>query len=151
LEIFEITGKIPTEHFTNQPRHANHPIIQSICTILLSIDRQLLVDRIRKRTKVMLQNGWIEETKKLREKYSVEETHGLDSIGYRQICQYLDEEFTLEELEEEIVVRTRQYAKRQLTWFRNRSNPVEVNVEKFERVDDIADEVILVWKKFSNQ
>ena len=99
----------------------------------------------------MLQNGWIEETKKLREKYSVEEIHGLDSIGYRQICQYLDEEFTLEELEEEIVVRTRQYAKRQLTWFRNRSNPVEVNVEKFERVNDIADEVILVWKKFSNQ
>ncbi len=151
LEIFEITGKIPTEHFTNQPRHVNRSIIQSICTILLSIDRQLLVDRIRKRTKVMLQNRWIEETKKLREKYSVEEAHGLDSIGYRQICQYLDEEFTLEELEEEIVVRTRQYAKRQLTWFRNRSNPVEVNVEKFERVDDIADEVILVWKKFSNQ
>ncbi len=155
LEIFEITGKSPTDHFTNQSDQDEQAINlssrYSICTILLSIDRQLLVDRIRKRTKVMLQNGWIEETNKLRENYSTDEAHALDSIGYRQICQYLDGEFTMEELEEEIVVRTRQYAKRQLTWFRNRSNPIEMNIEKFENVNDIADEIILVWKKFYDQ
>lgn len=155
LEIFEITGKSPTDHFINQSRHSEDAINQStshsICTILLSIDRQLLVDRIRKRTKVMLQNGWIEETNKLREKYSADEAHALDSIGYRQICQYLEGEFTMEELEEEIIIRTRQYAKRQLTWFRNRSNPIEIDIEKFECIEDIADEIILVWKKYSNQ
>ncbi len=151
LEIFEITGKPPTAHFSNQSRYNQQEINPSFCTILLSMDRKLLEDRIRERTKMMLDNGWIEETKVLHEKFSVEKAHALDSIGYRQICQYLDGEFTLEELEEEIVIRTRQYAKRQLTWFRNRENPVEIDIEKFERVDSIADEIISVWKKLKDK
>jgi tRNA dimethylallyltransferase len=172
LEIVEITGKIPTEHFkeqtSNQPflsagRHDNSatamPIFHSgrqagrhsIFTVLLSMERQLLINRIRERTKSMLENGWIEETKVLRENYSVEKAHALDSIGYRQICQYLDGEYSIGELEEEIVIRTRQFAKRQYTWFRNRGNPFEINIEKFGSMDDIADEIILVWNKLANQ
>ncbi|MBC8323731.1 MAG: tRNA (adenosine(37)-N6)-dimethylallyltransferase MiaA [Candidatus Marinimicrobia bacterium] len=151
LEIFEITGKPPTAHFSNQSRYNQQEINPSFCTILLSMDRKLLEDRIRERTKMMLDNGWIVETKVLHEKFSVKKAHALDSIGYRQICQYLDGEFTLEELEEEIVIRTRQYAKRQLTWFRNRENPVEIDIEKFERVDMIADEIISVWKKLRDK
>jgi len=115
------------------------------------MERQLLINRIRERTKSMLENGWIEETKVLRENYSVEKAHALDSIGYRQICQYLDGEYSIEELEEEIVIRTRQFAKRQYAWFRNRGNPVEIDIEKFGSMDDIADEIILVWNKFANQ
>lgn len=157
LEIVEITGKIPTEHFKEQA--SNQPFLSagrqagrhSIFTVLLSMERQLLINRIRERTKSMLENGWIEETKVLRENYSVEKAHALDSIGYRQICQYLDGEYSIEELEEEIVIRTRQFAKRQYTWFRNRGNPVEIDIEKFGSMDDIADEIILVWNKFANQ
>ena len=165
LEIFEITGKPPTQHFANQSvsptfpnplaggvgrQSINQPINQTFCVILLSMDKQDLEERIRGRTKKMLANGWIEETKILRDRFSVEEAHALDSIGYRQICQYLDGEYTLEGLEEEIVVRTRQYAKRQLTWFRNRSNPVEIDMKPFVDNDSIADEIIFIWKKSSN-
>ncbi|HDY76062.1 MAG TPA: tRNA (adenosine(37)-N6)-dimethylallyltransferase MiaA [Candidatus Marinimicrobia bacterium] len=149
LEIYEITGKPPTIHFAAQsilPPAINH----TFCVILLSMDKQYLEERIRGRTKKMLANGWIEETKILRDRFSVEEAHALDSIGYRQICQYLDGEYTLEGLEEEIVVRTRQYAKRQLTWFRNRSNPVEIDMKQFVDNDSIADEIISIWKKSSN-
>ena len=98
----------------------------------------------------MLANSWIEETKALLEKYSEGEVHALDSIGYRQICQYLVGEYTLEEVEEEIILRTRQYAKRQLTWFRNRSNPIEIDVEQFESVHNIADEIFTIWKEYKS-
>ncbi|MCH7613404.1 MAG: tRNA (adenosine(37)-N6)-dimethylallyltransferase MiaA [Candidatus Marinimicrobia bacterium] len=164
LEIFEITGKSPTEHFNNQPRSAttgrqsqhDGQVIpprragnQPFCVILLFMVKQDLEGRIRTRTKKMLEIGWIEETKALRKKYSVEEAHALDSIGYRQICQYLDGEYTLEELEEEMVVRTRQYAKRQLTWFRNRSNPIEIDINQFKNIGSLSDEIIHIWKKSS--
>jgi len=150
LEIFEITGKSPTEHFSNQSSHSMQSGYQPFSVILLSMDRQILEERIRARTSKMLKDGWIEETKALRKKYSAEKAHALDSIGYRQICQYLDGEFTLEELEEEIIIRTRQYAKRQLTWFRNRGNPVEMDVNKFNNIDSLSDEIISVWNKLSN-
>jgi tRNA A37 N6-isopentenylltransferase MiaA len=47
-------------------------------------------------------------------------------------------------------LRTRQYAKRQLTWFRNRSNPIEIDVEQFESVHNIADEIFTIWKKYKS-
>ncbi|MFQ6677297.1 MAG: tRNA (adenosine(37)-N6)-dimethylallyltransferase MiaA [Fidelibacterota bacterium] len=157
LEIVEITGKPPTQHFADQSRHGGQAILplagrqhhQPFCIILLSMDKKQLEERIRIRTKKMLGHGWIEETKALRKKYSVEEAHALDSIGYRQIFQYLKGEYTLEELEEEIVVRTRQYAKRQLTWFRNRGNPIEIDGNEFNNIDSLSDEIIHIWKRSS--
>ena len=148
LEIFKITGKSPTEHFNSQT--INPSTNHHFCVILLSMDKQDLETRICNRTKKMLANSWIEETKTLLEKYSVGEVHALDSIGYRQICKYLVGEYTLEEVEEEIILRTRQYAKRQLTWFRNRSNPIEIDVEQFESVHNIADEIFTIWKKYKS-
>ncbi|MEA1881726.1 MAG: tRNA (adenosine(37)-N6)-dimethylallyltransferase MiaA [Candidatus Marinimicrobia bacterium] len=152
LEIYELTGKPPSVLYANQPsiqpRHGEQVLNHAFCVILLSIDKDTLEKRIRSRTQKMLANGWIEETKILRDKYSVAEAHALDSIGYRQIGQHLRGEYSLAEVEEEIIVRTRQYAKRQMTWFRNRSNPVELDVEKFDNVKVIADEIISIWKKF---
>lgn len=145
LEIFAITGKSPTEHFNSQT--INPSTKHHFCVILLSMDKQDLETRICNRTKKMLANNWIEETKALLEKYSVGEVHALDSIGYRQICEYLVGEYTLEEVEEEIILRTRQYAKRQLTWFRNRSNTIEIDIEQFENVQNIVDEIFTIWKK----
>ena len=148
LEIFELTGKSPTEHFNSQT--INPSTNHHFCVILLSMDKQDLETRICNRTKKMLANSWIEETKALLEKYSEGEVHALDSIGYHQICKYLVGEYTLEEVEEEIILRTRQYAKRQLTWFRNRSNPIEIDVEQFESVHNIADEIFTIWKKYKS-
>ncbi|MAO87230.1 MAG: tRNA (adenosine(37)-N6)-dimethylallyltransferase MiaA [Candidatus Marinimicrobia bacterium] len=148
LEIFELTGKSPTEHFNSQT--INPSTNHHFCVILLSMDKQDLETRICNRTKKMLANSWIEETKALLEKYSEGEVHALDSIGYHQICKYLVGEYTLEEVEEEIILRTRQYAKRQLTWFRNRSNPIEIDVEQFENMHNIADEILTIWKKYKS-
>lgn len=145
LEIYEITGKPPSEHFASQS--ADQPINQLFCIILLSMDMEKLEVRIKERTQKMLAAGWIEETKDLLDQYTVEDAHALDSIGYRQINQYLNDEYTLEELEDEIVLRTRQFAKRQMTWFRNRSKAIEIDVEKSNNVNKLTQEIISIWKR----
>ncbi len=146
LEIYEITDKPPSEHFADQSIEQSN----KLCTILLSLEMEKLENRIRKRTQKMLKDGWIEETKELLKKYSVEKAHALDSIGYRQINQYLKDEYTLEELEDEIVLRTRQFAKRQMTWFRNRLNAIELKIEQFVNEDEIAYEILDIWNKYDH-
>lgn len=79
--------------------------------------REWLYDRINKRVDIMAEQGIVEETKDLIKK------HGrikniVDTIGYKEILTYLDGEATLEEALDKLKQHTRNYAKRQLTWFR---------------------------------
>ena len=79
--------------------------------------REWLYDRINKRVDNMLSQGIVEETKALLEK------HGriknlTETIGYKEILSYLDGEWTLEKALDKLKQHTRNYAKRQLTWFR---------------------------------
>ena len=85
--------------------------------------REWLYDRINKRVDIMVEMGIIEETKNLIAK------HGrigniVDTIGYKEILTYLDGEATLEEALDKLKQHTRNYAKRQLTWFRRNPNLV---------------------------
>lgn len=82
-----------------------------------NFDRKTLYERIDKRVDIMVDMGLIEETKDLLEK------HGripnlINTIGYREIISYLDNQQTLEEALNLLKQNTRNYAKRQLTWFR---------------------------------
>ena len=81
------------------------------------MDRDLLYKRIDKRVDIMIENGLVEETKNLLEK------HGripnlVNTIGYREILGYIDNQCSLEQAAELLKKNTRNYAKRQLTWFR---------------------------------
>lgn len=82
-----------------------------------NFDRKTLYSRIDKRVDIMVENGLIDETKHLLQK------HGripnlVNTIGYREIVGYLDNKYSLEEGLELLKKNTRNYAKRQLTWFR---------------------------------
>ena len=83
--------------------------------------REILYERINKRVDIMLELGLVEETKNLINK------HGrikniVDTIGYREIIEYLDNNMSLEEAVDKLKQHTRNYAKRQLTWFRRNPN-----------------------------
>lgn len=83
----------------------------------LNFPREELYNRINRRVDLMVEQGLIEETQKLLEK------HGripniVDTIGYREIISYLDGELSLDEAKDKLKQNTRNYAKRQLTWFR---------------------------------
>ena len=88
--------------------------------------REWLYDRINKRVDVMAENGVVEETKNLIAK------HGrikniVDTIGYKEILTYLDGEATLDEALDKLKQHSRNYAKRQITWFRKNPN-LEINI-----------------------
>ena len=85
-----------------------------------NFDRKTLYERIDKRVDLMIEAGLLEETKQLLDK------HGripnlINTIGYREIIGYLDNNYSLEEAKELLKKNTRNYAKRQLTWFRKNS------------------------------
>ena len=80
-----------------------------------------MYERINRRVDLMFENGIIEETQNLIKK------HGrigniVDSIGYKEVLAYLDGVYTLEEAKDKLKQNSRNYAKRQLTWFRKNPN-----------------------------
>ncbi|NDK09045.1 tRNA (adenosine(37)-N6)-dimethylallyltransferase MiaA, partial [Candidatus Gracilibacteria bacterium] len=81
-------------------------------------DRQKLYDRIDKRVYIMLEQGLIEEVKKLLDMGYKKTDFGMKTIGYKEIISFLDGEISLDEAISQIQQNSRNYAKRQLTWFR---------------------------------
>ena len=143
LEIYTITGKPPSEHF-NRQRKFDKPTL-NLFTVLLTIDRKELDKRIVKRTVKMLNSGWIEETKMLRKGNDSNGMHPMDSIGYRQITAFLDGKVNKEELEEKIILRTCQYARRQLKWFRQEN--IDLTIDIKIAPDKIADHIVTGYNK----
>ena len=110
LEVYYVTGKpISEQQGENQPKY---PILQ----IGLDCNSDALKARISKRTKKMLEMGLVEEVEKLTKKYGWD-LPLLNTLGYGEIKQYLQGDISLLEAEKLIITHTRQFAKRQRTWF----------------------------------
>ena len=118
LEIYECTGKSPSEHF--QTQYANPAKTVELYTIFLRWERTSLNKRIKKRTKDMLLKGWIDEVENLLELQTNRQKvfSSLNSIGYKHIKSFLNNEISKKEMFEIIYIRTRQLARRQEKWFK---------------------------------
>ncbi|MBT3179985.1 MAG: tRNA (adenosine(37)-N6)-dimethylallyltransferase MiaA [Candidatus Marinimicrobia bacterium] len=132
LEIYEITGRPPSEHFKAQKEKPTDSL--NLYTILLNWNRQKIINRIERRTDEMLENGWIEEVESLliQQEKSKLTYPGLNSIGYRQIQAYLKNEMTLDEMKEDIVIRTRQFARRQVQWFKKENIDLIIEMDNLD-------------------
>jgi tRNA dimethylallyltransferase len=115
LEVLELTGRRLSEL---QASHAFADRPFATLKIGLSPDRDELFRRIDRRVEMMLEAGLVDETRRLLEKGYSPRLKTLQTIGYRECIQYLQGEITLDEARFLIQRATRQYAKRQLTWFR---------------------------------
>ncbi len=115
LEIIEVTGKTKGAHEQDVGKKAlyNHLIIG------LDMDRDLLYERIDRRTDIMMAQGFLDEAEALW-RAKIRDVQAVQAIGYRELHQYLDGQLTLPEAITEIKKGTRNYAKRQLTYFRNK-------------------------------
>ncbi|MBQ2611721.1 tRNA (adenosine(37)-N6)-dimethylallyltransferase MiaA [bacterium] len=92
----------------------------------LNYDRQTLYDRINNRVDIMMEQGLVNETKNLIKKWG--RIHNIvDTIGYREIIGYLDNQMSLNEAVEKLKQNSRRYAKRQMTWFR-RNDKIKWNI-----------------------
>ena len=85
----------------------------------LDISRQVLVEKINARTDTMIAEGLVDEVRALA---SFRHLNALNTVGYKELFDYLDEKLPLEDAIEKIKINTRRYAKRQVTWFRKDSD-----------------------------
>jgi tRNA dimethylallyltransferase len=114
LEVYALTGK-PLSAIQGTAIPLAYPVVKCI----LSPPREVLHQRIAARFQQMIQEGLIDEVKKLRARGDLSLDHpSMRCVGYRQVWQYLDGDLDYEAMLERGVIATRQLAKRQLTWLR---------------------------------
>ncbi|MDO6640950.1 MULTISPECIES: tRNA (adenosine(37)-N6)-dimethylallyltransferase MiaA [unclassified Shewanella] len=117
LEVYRITGKSMTELTATKSAPLPYDVMQFA---IAPHERKVLHELIAKRFKLMMQNGFIDEVQRLKDRKDLHlDMPSMRCVGYRQCWQYLDGEFDYETLIEKGTAATRQLAKRQLTWLRS--------------------------------
>ncbi|AWB10519.1 tRNA dimethylallyltransferase [Thermodesulfobium acidiphilum] len=122
LEVYEVSGLSFSQAAKNSERRYEYKIFG------LKIERNLLYERINKRVDLMIQNNLIDEVKFLIDKYDIN-TKAFQTYGYKEIIDYLVNNLPLNEAIELIKKNTRNFAKRQMTWFK------KMNAEWIENID----------------
>lgn len=115
LEICYTSGKTYTSFRTRRKKERPFEIIK----IGLRRERNELFERINKRVDIMIQEGWIEEAKRL---YPYRHLNALNTVGYKELFNYIDGTWNLDFAIEKIKKNTRDYAKKQMTWFEHDAN-----------------------------
>lgn len=124
LEFYELHNMPISKH--NEEEKAKKPRFDYDFYVLTYKDREKLYDRINKRVDMMIENGLLEEIRKLIDNGVKSTDNSMKSIGYKELYDYVKNnnhnKNNLEEIISEIKKHTRNYAKRQLTWFRSQEN-----------------------------
>ena len=115
LEIIRETGKPFSSFRKNKSAERNFNVIK----IGLELPREKIYERINLRVDIMMENGLLEEVKSL---YEFKHLNSLQTVGYKELFDYLDGKIDLEFAVSEIKKNSRRYAKRQLTWWRKDEN-----------------------------
>lgn len=115
IEFYKITGKPISEHQeeTKKTQSRYNPLM-----LCVNWDREELYDRINRRVDMMMDEGLLDEVKRLMDMGYTKDLNSMQGIGYKEVMDYFDGKASLEETVEIIKQSSRRYAKRQLTWFR---------------------------------
>ncbi len=128
LEVCLASGK-PYSSFLNKKQHKRDFIPIEIA---LTADREIVYQRINQRVELMLENGLIKETQNL---HIYKNLNALQTVGYRELFDFLDKKSSLRQAVENIKMNTRRFAKRQFTWFQKNKNIYWFDYQ--EDIDDI--------------
>ena len=135
LEVYKSTGE-PISYLQKKASTKNTKFNYQI--IGFKRDRENLYRRINQRVDKMIRYGFIEEVKTLRKMGFKEDLNSMQSLGYKQISKYLNGAYSKEEAINLIKIETRHYAKRQMTWFKNKIENIQwIDLDEYD-----ADEVI---------
>ena len=136
LEVYKSTGKT-ISYLQKKASTKNAPFKYYI--IGFKRDKENIYQRINLRVDKMIKDGFIEEVKMLREMGYKEDLISMQGLGYKQINKHINGVCTKEEAIDLIKIETRHYAKRQMTWFKNKIENIEwIDLEEYDE-----DEVIL--------
>lgn len=131
LEVYFQTG-IPYSSFRKKQKKKRD---FKILRYALLWDRDALIERINKRVDIMMHDGLLDEVRTV---YPYRELNSLNTVGYKELFDFLDGKCSLEDATDRIKINTRQYAKRQMTWFRKND---EYKWFAIEETDDIISSI----------
>lgn len=115
LEVFKLTNKPFSSYNAGEDFYNSD---YDVYYYVLTMDREKLYERINKRVDIMMEKGLLEECIKLKEMGYTSDMQSMQGIGYKEILYHLEGKITLDEAVNMIKQGSRNYAKRQLTWFR---------------------------------
>lgn len=141
LEIYDSTGRTMTEYNKNFRKMNND---YNLSYVALNMDRAKLYDKINNRVDSMVQKGLVQEVNEILDMEYSEDLVSLQAIGYKEIISHIKGEISLEEAIELVKKKSRNYAKRQLTWFRRDDRIKWINIEDYNNLS----QVIEVIKKY---
>ena len=137
MEVCQYTSK-PYSSFLNQPKQQRN---FTAIKILINAPREKLYTQINNRVDDMMSNGLLEEVKSLTHKKHL---NALKTVGYKELYAYLDGSYSLSTAVDKIKQHTRNYAKRQLTWFKNQDAFIEFQPDDFEKIKAYIDKKSLI-------
>ncbi|KAA0763172.1 tRNA (adenosine(37)-N6)-dimethylallyltransferase MiaA [Bacillus sp. SH5-2] len=132
LEIFHTTGEKMSEQIEKQEKE----LLYDVSLIGLTMDRAMLYDRINLRVDLMMEQGLLEEVEGLYNR-GIRDCQSIQAIGYKEIYDYFEDRVSLEEAVSQLKTNSRRYAKRQLTWFRNKMDVTWFDVTDGEKTSEI--------------
>jgi tRNA dimethylallyltransferase len=136
LEISEMTGRPYSTFLTgNAKERYFHPV-----RVMIDVPREELHARINRRVDSMMTDGLLEEARGL---YPYRQLNALNTVGYKELFDYFDGKYSLDEAVQKIKDHTRQYARRQLTWFRKQKNTIWFLPEQDELIISFINEARL--------
>ena len=121
-------------------KEKTNKLLYDVVFIGLTTDREILYDRINKRVDIMLENGLLEEAKKIYDT-NIRSKAVLTPIGYKELFEYFDNKISMEESIELIKQRSRKYAKRQYTWNNHQLDVNWFNVD-FNNFDNTIEDIL---------
>lgn len=147
IEFYEENG-FPISSYNDEQKEKESPY--NYVYLVLDDDRDRLYDRINKRVDIMIEQGLVAEVKALIDAGIKRDAISMQSLGYRQIYNYLEGDCSLEQAIEDIKLETRHFAKRQLTWFRHEKDVIRIYKPDFNWDDEKILEFILKILKEKN-
>lgn len=134
LEVIQITGK----SFSELRTKSSDAIDAEIIHVFLSGEREWVYDRINRRVDSMVEEGLFAEVESL---LPLRNMQALNTVGYKEIFHFFDGEISKQDAVVEIKKNTRNYAKRQMTWYRNKPHVRQIDVQK----GDVLKEIISLF------
>ena len=144
LELYESTGRRMSAERLNA--RAARPPYRSLCLCLTCRDRAVLYDRIGRRVDAMIESGVLDEARRVYERREAYRT-AAQAIGYKEFFPYFAGEQSLADCTEKLKQATRNYAKRQLTWFRRQNEAVWLYLDE----EDVTARACALVREFLQQ
>lgn len=137
LEIYYLSGETVSQNKLME----QHILLYDTVVIGLTMERKLLYERINQRVDLMMSQGLVNEVEKLLNRGISANCQAMQGIGYKEIVKYLQKEIDLATAIGSIKQATRNFAKRQLTWYRKMPYIIWFDVKNFDTTNEMMETI----------